>query len=339
MGLPEDVVNTIQGSRATSTRTQYSCKWRVFSRWCLEKSVDPVTCSVATILSFLQGLLDAGQSPQSLKGYLASMAACHMGLDGKAVGSLPLVVRFMKGARRLRPMPRRFFPKWDLVTVLDGLCKAPFEPLESIDLKHLSFKTALLLALASGKRVSDLSALSVQQSCMVVADDLSRVTLRPNPAFQAKVLNANFRSMVIDLSAFSPPPFRSEEERRLNALCPVRALLAYVARTRGFRTTDQLLVCFAGGTKHGAALSKQRLSHWIVEAIAMAYSAVGKAPPAGIKAHSTRGVSTSWALFRGVSVEDMCAAASWSSHHTFVRYYSLDVSGSHFARAVLSSVA
>ena len=209
---------------------------------------------MSTILSFLQGLLNDGQSPQSLKGYLATLAACHTGADGRPVGSLPLVMRFMKGARRLRPPSRRFFPKWDLVTVLDGLSRAPFEPLESMDLKHLSLKTALLLALASGKRVSDLTALSVQQSCMLVADDLSRITLRPNPAFQPKVLNANFRTVVIDLPAFSSPPFNTEDDQRLNALCPVRSLLAYVARTRGFRTTDQLLVSFAGGAKHGSAL-------------------------------------------------------------------------------------
>ena len=75
-------------------------------------------------------------------------------------------------------------------------------------------------------------------------------------------------------------------------------------------------------------LAKDRLAHWIVEAITLAYSAVGKTPPEGIKAHSTRGVASFWALLRGVSVEDMCAAASWSNHHTFVRYYSLDVLGS-----------
>ena len=173
---------------------------------------------------------------------------------------------------------------------------------------------------------------------MLVADDQRRVTLRPNPAFQPKVnLNANFRSMVIDLSASCPPPFGSEEEERLNALCPVRTLLAYVARTRPFRTTVQLLVCFAAGAKHGSALSRQRPSHWIVDAIALSYAAQGKTPPADIKAHSTRGSATSWALFKGILVEDMCAAASWSSHHTFVKYYSLDVSGAQFAHAVLSS--
>ena len=293
---------------------------------------------MSSVLDFPQGLFDSGQSPQSLKVYLAAIVACHFGdRHGSSIGSLPVVVRFMQGVRRLRPPPRRFFPKWDLVTVLEGLSRAPFEPLETADIKHLSLKTALLLSLASGKRVSDLTALSVQQSCMVFTDDQSRVTLRPNPAYQPKVLSTHYRSLVIDLAAFSPPPFDTEEDRRLHKLCPVRSLLAYVAKTRSFRTSDQLWVCFGAGTRHGGPLSKTRLARWIVEAIRAAYASAGQLAPEGIRAHSTRGVAASWALFQGVSVEDMCAAASWSSHHTFVKYYSLDVSGSHFARAVLSS--
>ena len=97
------------------------------------------------------------------------------------------------------------------------------------------------------------------------------------------------------------------------------------------------MVCFGAGAKHGGPLSKTRLARWIVEAIRAAYASAGQLPPEDIRAHSTRGVAASWALFQGVSVEDMCAAASWSSHHTFVKYYSLDVSGSRFARTVLST--
>lgn len=32
-------------------------------------------------------------------------------------------------------------------------------------------------------------------------------------------------------------------------------------------------------------------------------------------------MATSWALFRGVSIQDMCSLASWASLHTFVRYF------------------
>lgn len=49
-------------------------------------------------------------------------------------------------------------PAWDLTLVLKALSDAPFEPLESVSLKLLSPKTALLVALASVKHVGDLTA-------------------------------------------------------------------------------------------------------------------------------------------------------------------------------------
>ncbi len=55
------------------------------------------------------------------------------------------------------------WPTWDLPTVLKG---PPFEPLQSTSLRSLSLKTALLLALASVKRVGDLQALSISPACL-----------------------------------------------------------------------------------------------------------------------------------------------------------------------------
>ena len=109
-----------------------------------------------------------------------------------------------------------------------------------------------------------------------------------------------------------------------------------MGRTEGFRRSDQLFVSWATPHK-GKPITKQRLSHWVVEAIALAYTSQGLQPPVGLRAHSTRGLAASWALFRGVSVRDICAAASWSSPLTFVRFYMLDVSAPCVARAVLLS--
>lgn len=128
--------------------------------------------------------------------------------------------------------------------------------------------------------------------------------------------------------------FTSLEDQRLNALCPVRALQAYMTRTNAFRKSDQLFVSWA--PPHlGSPILKQRLSHWVVDAITMAYKAKRVQPPRGIRAHSTRGLATSWALFRGVSLQDICSAASWASPHTFVRYYRLDVTSTSVAHSVL----
>ena len=57
-----------------------------------------------------------------------------------------------------RPKSSRNLPKWNLSVVLNELTKAPFEPMKDTDLKHLTLKTAFLLALASGKRRSEIHA-------------------------------------------------------------------------------------------------------------------------------------------------------------------------------------
>ena len=70
----------------------------------------------------------------------------------------------------------------------------------------------------------------------------------------------------------------------------------------------------------GRVLYKLCLSNWIIEAISLAYSK-GQGLPSGVPAHSTRGVVASWALFRDLTIVDICAAASWGSKHTFMRLY------------------
>lgn len=295
----------------------------------------PFQCSVGIVLTFLQSLLDKGRAFSTIKVYLAAISACHVGLNGKTVGQHPLVCRFMRGARRLRPVSKSLSPVWDLPLVLEALSGPPFEPLSEMDVKLLSLKTALLLALVSAKRVGDIHALSVHPSCMQFGPGDSKISLRPNPAYIPKVMDSSFSCLPLELSAFCPPPFSSEEQGRLHMLCPVRALRAYLSRTLSFRKADQLFVSWSGPHK-GKPITKQRLSHWIVEAITLAYSSKGLESPVGLRAHSTRGMATSWALFKGVSIQKVCAAACWSSPTTFMRFYRLDVTAPRLDHTVLS---
>ncbi len=96
----------------------------------------------------------------------------------------------------------------------------------------------------------------------------------------------------------------------------------YVDRSSQWRQSLQLLVCF-GADRKGLATSKHTISHWDV--ISLAYEVRSLHSPLDIRAHSTRGVASSTALFRGVPLEDICMAAGWSSPHTFVKFYNLDV--------------
>ena len=327
-GLTEEVIATIQGARALSTRTLYDSRWRVFHKWCLEQSPgsDPFQAPIGEVLRFLQTRLDEGLTHSTIKVWLASISACHLGYDGKRASEHPLVKPFMRGVQRLRATPRPLFPSWDLAVVLDGLCKTPFEPLESADLRVLSLKTVLLLALTTAKRVSDLEALSITSECLRFSDDGLTVWLKPNMKFVTK--NLLVPLLPVELKAFRPP------DRRLHGLCPVRALHLYLQKTRAGRASSQLFVSFGPGQTRSAVV-RSSLSRWVVDAIKMAYGSAGVPVPEGLRAHSTRAVAASWAVTRGVPVQEVCMAANWSSPSTFMTFYNLDVSMSTVAHSVL----
>ncbi len=319
-GLPPAVVNTITSATALSTRQAYRLKWNLFVDWCSPRREDPRRCPIAVVLSFLQDGLERRLSPSTLKVYVAAIAAHHDAVDGKSLGKHDLVIRFLRGARRLNPPRPHLVPSWDLPSVLAALRGAPFEPLQSVELKFLSLKTVLLSALATVKRVGDLQAFSVDDSCLEFGPADSHVVLRPRPGYVPKVPTMPFRDQVVNLQALP----REEADPAIALLCPVRALRIYVDRTQSFRTSDQLFVCF-GGQQKGRAVSKQRLAHWIVEAIVLAYQARRLPCPLGVRAHSTRGVASSWALARGASIADICKAAGWATPNTFARFYNLRI--------------
>ncbi len=192
--------------------------------------------------------------------------------------------------------------------------------LDSVKLKFLSLKTALLTALTSIKRVGDLQAFSVSEECLVFGPVYSHVVLRPRPGYVTKVPTTPFRDQVVNLQALPS----EEADPALALLCPVRALRIYVDRTRSIRSSEQLFVCH-GGQQKGKAVSKQRLAHWIVEAVALAYQSQGMPCPLGVRAHSTRSVASSHALAHGASLADICRAAGWATLNTFAKFYNLRV--------------
>ncbi len=264
--LPVEVQETIASARAPATRKLYSSKWGVFEFWCLARAIDPVNCPVGPVLEFLQERLTAGAAATTLRVYVGAIAT-QRELDEIPLGRHRMVSAFMRGVRRLRPVHPMAVASWDLSVVLEGLLTAPFEPLESE--RILTLKVTLLLAPTSLKRVGDLQVFSVSEMCMDFAPGLVKVTLRPRPGFIPKVLSTSFRSQVVTLHSFHPPPFASSEDERLHMLCPVRALKLYVDRSEVWRKSSQLLVCFGAG-RCGLATS---ISHWVRDAISLAYEA------------------------------------------------------------------
>ncbi len=93
--LPERVLNTMAEARAPSTRRLYALKWSIFSTWCQDRNLDPVTSDVSVILSFLQEMLVKQRSSSAIKVYAAAIAAFHAPIAGRSVGR-DAVIQFLR---------------------------------------------------------------------------------------------------------------------------------------------------------------------------------------------------------------------------------------------------
>ena len=185
------------------------------------------------------------------------------------------------------------------------------------------------MVIASGHRISTLHALSIEPGH--IRWEPAGVRLVPRPGFIAKK-NQSPSSQSVEIFLPSMSSFSSVEADKV--WCPVRALKWYLDRTKDKRSSTSL---FVSSVEPFKAISKASISRWLVECITMAGP---EALVSGrLRAHDTRSVSYSWALFSGASLKDIQQAAYWSSPNTFISCYLKDVLAAEasFASAVLKS--
>ena len=192
-----------------------------------------------------------------------------------------------------------------------------------------------MVAICSSRRIGELQALDCRPPyCSIGAGG---VILKTHSSFVPKVPTVQNIEKSIEFAPYGINDDGSDGPER--PLCVCRALLKYLEVTKPIRQTNQLFVTFKPGAQ-GKAASKVTMAGWLKTAVQEAYQARNKPLPVGVKAHSTRHQSVSWADLRASSILDICFQASWSSPNTFVKHYKLDlsrsVSGRH-AREVLDA--
>ena len=329
-GLSERASQFLVKSRRDSTRAVYNSRLEAFHQWCEVLGVVPRLASVGVIADFLISLFDKGRSLSTLRGYRSAIAAIHAGFpDGSGVSNSPRLAMLLRSFFLERPPQQKLAPPWSLPKVLAALAKPPFEPLAKASLHCLTIKTLFLIAIASGQRRGTLHALCVSPGH--IRWERKGVRLIPRPSFIAK--NQTVSSGPVEIFLCPLSSVSSVEEDKV--WCPVRALKWYLDRTKGCRTGEQL---FLITREPFSPASKESISRWLVEAV---QAAGPEALAEGVRprAHDTRGVSTSWALFHGVALQDIMKAAFWSSPNSFISCYLKDVPASEERFATASLLA
>ena len=319
-GFSGKSANLVARGRRKSTLRVYSSRLRPYFDWCNERQIDPYHASIADIADFLETRHAMGLLATTVKGYKSAILAIHRGLpNGMRLRNDPdrSLYFLIEGMNNVRPPQRKIMPEWDLSTVLKSLNQCPYEPLQSASAKDLTVKTVFLIAIASGKRCSELHAL-VTGNHIVFGNQGATLHFRPD--FLAK----NERSDFSMAPLFIPYLDQSGKDTRKKRLsCPVRALRWYLTRTETARKLSKSSQLFITSQKPFKPAAKSTIAGWMVTAIVKA-DAVKKGDNIPT-AHSTRAISSSWAYNHGLSVNEIRNTVSWRTETTFVSRYLRDV--------------
>ena len=322
-GFSDRVAALAATPQRASTTSRYDYIWKGFCTW-LESngSGNPFEVTAPIVAEYLLSLLDLGRELSTIrvhKSAICTTIKCGGGPDHAVDPTIQALLRSLT----VKAPPRRdLMPRWDLNIVLLALCKPPFEPLETISARHLSFKTAFLISWGTASRVSELHALSMDDDHLQWGQDGKWVDLTAGSAFMAKNQKASHPPRRFRLQAL-------EQDRTLGTpemLCPIRALSAYLDRTKATRGEQTKLFISLKSSTSGVSI--QTLARWLRETIKCCYESQAPqelADASGAHAHELRALASSLAVAHHKPIKEVMRAAYWKSESCFSTFYLKDM--------------
>ena len=209
--------------------------------------------------------------------------------------------------------------KWDLSWVLTCLQKAPYEPLQKASKLHVTIKTAFLLALTTAKRCSEIHALAMDANHLRFNQSDGSVSLITQTGFLAKNQLPSISPDPIVIPSLTQTCKREQSDR---LLCSIRASKFYLKMTSSYR---QNRTGFFLPIKGNQDISKALVSGWVFYTIKLAYRKPTNRDISFLKIKA-RALSSSWAYFEKVSLNEILKSAIWNQTSMFDKFYLRDLS-------------
>ena len=331
-GVPDRVIDLAKRPQRQSTSGVYNSQWESFVDYSRSKHVNPLHASEGFIAEYLLTLFEKGRLPSTIKVHRAAIGSVLKYLNPGLAHSV-LIKDLISRFELDRPRNRHTFPKFDIDLVLRQLLKPPFVDSNGSDLriplKILAYKTAFLLALATGARVSEIHALSRRPVRFSLERDQAsgevKIISHTRPGFLRKNSKPTVCEEPVIIRSMKHLVGRHDLER---LLCPVRAVTVYISRTPdGAWPVEEEIIL-----RHPDPLIRTTKGHvavWIKNAISMAYvQAKEVTDDIHINAHEVRAVSHSLVAFDGASLNEILEGGRWKSSGSFLQHYFRDMSRS-----------
>jgi site-specific recombinase XerD len=184
-GLSDAAAGIALQARRASTRRTYAGRFERFSGWCADKEIDPHLASLGQVADFLTAMFRQGLQARTVLAYRSAIGALHFVFDnGSTVSNNPVLSNLVKGMFHIRPPTKELIPEWDLSLVLQFIASPEFSAFHKLSLMELASRTAFLLAVACGRRCSEMQALSILPQHRRFSEE--GVTLLPRAGFSSK---------------------------------------------------------------------------------------------------------------------------------------------------------
>ena len=314
-GFSNKSTNLLLQAWRPGTQSAYKGPWNKWVGWCGQRQINPLQASVELIANFLAEMFDNGLEYSTLNGYRSALSAFHPEIDNHKVGQHPLIKQVMQGVFNGRPPKPKYTDTWEVDSVLSFLKSLGNN--SALNLKDLTIKLTMLLALTTAGRGSELKAIDLHY-IMYKGDEI--VCQIPG---LTKSKRPNKPHVSLSLHKYDVDP----------SLDVTLCLKQYIDVTKPLRKSKeqetQLLIAIIKPHKPVATCSVAR---WIK----MCLDRTG-IDSSKYTAHSTRSATTSKAKAQGLSTEQIIERANWSKAATFYRFYHREtVQSSVFQSKVLS---
>jgi len=203
----------------TKTNSNYGSSFSKWASWCQQWNRDPLSGPIEDVANFLADLYAKGYQYHSLNACRSAISSTHEMVDGVSVWNHSMITRLLKGVFHSRPPQPRYSSFWNVGSMIDYLRKLGSN--DSLTLKQLTMKMAMLLALTRPSHSADFSRLDLKTRLY----KLNEVIFKPTHlAKQSKSCRP--------VADFFLPSFPED-----SIVCPMVTLMAYEDRTVSFRSS------------------------------------------------------------------------------------------------------
>ena len=168
-GYSPGVAKRISAPQRESTQKQYAWRVKEFQTWVKKRGVSPKAPRSVDFCDFFE-FKSLTQCPGSVLNYRTALNNYY---TPKVVSNQGRenISRLIRSFFVSNPRPLNRTMDWDLNLVLNSLKKKPYEPAQDASFENIRYKTIFLIAFASGKRRSEIHAMSKQVNWSHVKSD------------------------------------------------------------------------------------------------------------------------------------------------------------------------